>query len=252
MTVIGIAMVRDEADIVEHTVRHMLTQVDQVIIANNCSTDGTREILEQLDVVLVDDPDPAYYQARKMTALATRAAVAGADWVIPFDADEVWYSPHGRLADVLADLPPEVAIARAEMYDHIATADDPAESNPLFRLGWRRRDRGKLPKVACRPTLPVSIHQGNHSASYKTDVTDALVIRHFPYRSAEQFINKARNGSAAMKATDLPDHQCAHWRGYGDILAAHGPDALAEVFHKWFYAAQPAADLSLIFDPCPA
>ena len=95
-------MVKDEADIVAATVAHMCGQVDAVIVADNNSTDGTRDILDGLPVTVVDDPDPAYYQSRKMTALAGRARVEfDATWVIPFDADEWWYSPHGRIADVL-------------------------------------------------------------------------------------------------------------------------------------------------------
>src|SRR5262245_51477569 len=109
-------MVKDEADIIGFTVARMFGQVDEIIIADNGSTDGTRELLEQLPVQLVDDPDPAYYQSRKMTDLAARAAAAGAEWVIPFDADEVWYSPFGRISDVLHGQPTS-AIATADLYD---------------------------------------------------------------------------------------------------------------------------------------
>ena len=57
MTTAAVTMVRDEADIIETTVRHMLTQVDVVIVADNRSVDGTREIVEQLPVHLLDDPE---------------------------------------------------------------------------------------------------------------------------------------------------------------------------------------------------
>jgi len=102
MTTAAVTMVRDEADIVEATVRHMLTQVDVVIVADNRSVDGTREILEGLPVHLLNDPERGYYQSEKMARLAHMARVEhGADWVVPFDADEWWYSPHGRIGDVL-------------------------------------------------------------------------------------------------------------------------------------------------------
>ena len=48
MITAAVTMVRDEADIIETTVRHMLTQVDVVIVADNRSVDGTREILDSL------------------------------------------------------------------------------------------------------------------------------------------------------------------------------------------------------------
>lgn len=247
--VIAISMVKDEADVIAETVTHMLGQVDGVIVADNGSTDGTREILEQLPVELIDDPDPAYYQSAKMSRLAAIAGERGARWVIPFDADEIWYSPFGRIADALADRPE--TIATATLYDHVATAADEA-GTPVERIGWRRRDPAPLPKVAVRPALPVEIHQGNHGASYSTTSIDGLlVVRHFPYRSPEQFVTKARNGAAAYAATDLPTNQGAHWRQYGALLEAHGPEVLHSVFRQWFWDADPEHNADLIFDPAP-
>lgn len=100
MTTVAVCMARDEADVIGSTVAHMLAQVDAVIVADNLSTDRTREILDEMAsahpgrLVVVEDPDPAYRQSEKMTALALRARLDfGAEWIVPFDADEVWYSP---------------------------------------------------------------------------------------------------------------------------------------------------------------
>ena len=249
MTVLGITRVKDEVDIIGPVLDHMLTQVDSIIVVDNGSTDGTKEIVESKAVTLRLDPDPAYYQSERMTELAHEAAERGATWVVPFDADEWWYSPFGRIADVLADCP--TAIASAALYDHIATGADLDEPDPVARMGWRRVDAGAMPKVACRARLNVSIHQGNHGADYgRTGVTDGLlIVRHFPYRSVDQFISKSRNGAAAYAATDLPPDIGAHWRGYGAILETHGPEALGDVFRQWFWSADPTTDPTLIFDP---
>lgn len=251
-TVFAIAMVRDEADIIEQTVRNMLTQVHEVIVADNGSTDGTREILEQLPVQVIDDPEVGYYQSRKMTALAARAAQQGANWVIPFDADEWWMSPFGRIADILKEHP-QAATAPALVYDHVATGQDANIADPVQRIEWRRTEPLELPKVAARAALPVTIEQGNHGAAYPTVNLDGqLIVRHFPYRSVEQFVRKTRNGAAAYAASDLPDHYGAHWRQWGDILNTQGEDAVAAIFREWYWTADPAGDPALIRDPCPA
>lgn len=255
-------MVRDEEDVVSYTVLNMLEQCDAVIVADNGSTDGTRRELESVAhfgrLTILDDPEPAYYQARKMTALAARAREMGATWVVPFDADEIWYSPFGRIADVLTERPE--AIATAALYDHVATAEDPAHPNPVRRIGWRRVEPAPLPKVAARTSIPVSIHQGNHGAHFDASTVDGLlVVRHFPYRSAEQVARKVRNGAAAYAATDLPEDMGGHWRGWGRILDAHGEEAIHDLFRKWHWRADPRAPVvidgehqgPLIFDPAP-
>jgi glycosyltransferase involved in cell wall biosynthesis len=253
MTVVGVCRCKDEADIIGATVAHMLTQVDQVIVEDNGSTDGTLDILAGLDVVVLHDPTVGYWQSAAMSRLAALAGrTYDADWVIPFDSDEVWYSPHGHIADVLADFPDD-AIATADLYDHVATGLDPAEPDPAKRIGWRRREAAPLPKVAVRPNLPVTIAQGNHSATFPDvrSVDGLLVVRHFPYRSVDQFVSKVRNGAAAYAATDLPEDAGAHWRRYGRLLDSGGPDALAEVFRAWFWSADPVSDPTLIYDPSP-
>ena len=251
MAVIAIARVKDEADIIAATVGHMLTQVDHVLVEDNGSTDGTIEILETLGVDLLHDSTVGYYQSVAMSRLAAHAArTRAAEVVVPFDADEWWYSPHGRIADVLADFP-AASIFTARLYDHVATGYDPADPNPVTRTGWRRRDAAPLPKVACRALAPVVIHQGNHGADYGATQDNRLVVRHYPYRSVEQFVSKVRNGAAAYAATDLPADVGAHWRQYGQLLETGGPDAIGDVFRSWFWTANPDLDPSLIFDPAP-
>lgn len=255
-----VSMVRDEADIIEGFVRRMAAEADLLIVADNGSMDGTRDLLadlaRDLPLTVLDDPEVGYYQSRKMSALVAQATERGAEVVIPADADEVWYSPFGRIADVLAKHP-FVSVFGAALYDHVATAEDPDEPDPVARLGWRRRESAPLPKVAVRPypcVGSVTIHQGNHGATHGLPVDQLdglLVVRHFPYRSTEQFVRKVRNGVQAYAATNLPEHEGRHWRDYGRLLDAGGPKAIDAVFRAWFYSADPWTDPTLIFDPVP-
>ncbi|MBK6887026.1 MAG: hypothetical protein IPH03_11780 [Tetrasphaera sp.] len=173
--------------------------------------------------------------------------------MVPFDADEIWYSPFGRIADVLGSL--DVTVAVADLFDHVPTGlDNPAITDPIRRIGWRRREPGAMSKMACRTGAGLVIGQGNHTASYAaepTAITGQLVVRHFPYRTREQFVAKAKQGAAALKLTRLPLSSGAHWRQYGRIAERDGDDALADVFTTWFFAPDPTADPTLMFDPAP-
>lgn len=276
----GVAMMRDEADVAVAAVTHLLEEgLDGVLVLDNRSTDGTGDLLRDLSarmgrITVMDDPDPAYYQSKKMTRLARLAREHhGAEWIVPFDADEVWYSTGGRLGDVLRSIPagdgPQVI--GAPLFNHFPSSIDPDTGTPFADIGWRQPHPGELPKVCFRWDDHLDqIDQGNHSVtiagrSYRSTTADkgvldrdvppcpaerTVALRHFPYRTFDQFARKARNGAEAYAATDLPDTTGAHWRQYGRILDLHGPDALREVYETWFWHLAPV-EASLIHDPAP-
>lgn len=275
MTVVAVMMVRDEADVVGTVVRHLLEHVDAVVVADNLSTDETPEILAELrrDVggdrmSLVFDDDPAYTQSAKMTRLAEYAhGWFGATWIVPVDADEVWYSPFAdRMADALAEVPDRWHVVPATLFDHVATgSDNPDELDPVRRLRYRRPSPAPLPKVAARYRPDLVIEQGNHGAHYAefepARFDPILVVRHFPYRSAEQFLRKVRNGAAAYRAAGdrQSPHHGTHWRQWGELLDSQGPEAVVEIFRRWYYRERPDVPVriegeqqpALLFDPAP-
>lgn len=255
MTTFAISMVRDETDIVEASIRRMATQVDALIVADNLSTDGTTEILyrlaDELPLEILHDDEPGFWQSQKMSALATAAYDAGATHIVPFDADEIWSHPDGRIADVLAAS--DAAVFSAELRNYYCTSlDDPAEMDPFKRMVWREYESPWLPKVAFRYEPGAVIHQGNHGVDLPTRrrVVGGLQVRHFPYRSPDQMLSKAKNGAAAYRATDLPMTEGAHWRSYGAIAENEGDDALRKVWADHFWYRDPASS-GLVFDPAP-
>lgn len=261
----AVSMVKDESDIIEYTIRHLFASgVDQVIVADNLSTDTTPDILARLSLeygdqlMLLEDDEPAYIQAQKMTKLYDIAVHGGADFVIPFDADELWCSPRGNLALDLLSVPGECDGVVVPMFNHFPTYADPfAEKvpNPFERLCYRHRPENQLPKVIVRSANGVFIHQGNHSFSVENRVPfvhalRGLHIRHFPYRSEQQFTRKAFNGAEAYKLTDLPADQGAHWRMYGQLYDRAGEAGLREHFRKWFFFG-PERMSEMFLDPAP-
>jgi len=148
MSTCAVMLVRDEADMIEVTVSHLLSQVDEVVVTDHRSVDGTREILERLPVILHRDDELATEQSKKMTAMAKEALRRGHSWVVPCDADEIWLGP-GRIADCLAGIGGKWMVVTGAMYNHVPTENDPDDPNPARRLG-HRREQPKNIKVACR------------------------------------------------------------------------------------------------------
>lgn len=254
MSVIAVGMVRDEEDLIAGTLLHLADEVDEIIVADNRSTDGTREILAELEdripLTVLDDPDVGYYQSHKMSHLARLAGEKGAEWVLPFDADELWLAEH-KITKVLADCHGNVAAAR--LFNHLPTAVDPVMDDPFRSIVWRQQQPGAMPKVAFRWEEGATVHQGNHGVTlpHGERPEELLEIRHFPARSPEQFVRKARNGAQAYRATTLPQGEGAHWREWGDLLDRIGEEAfIEEVFMRHWHYMTPVEN-GLIHDPAP-
>jgi Glycosyl transferase family 2 len=215
----AVGMVRDEADIIETVVKNLLDQgVERVVVADNLSQDGSRQILEELSVdnpvTVLTDRLEAHYQAQKMTLLARAAFGAGAGWVVPFDADELWIAPGTTVAEWLTRC--DLDVVRVPVFNHVPTpSDDLSQADPIQRLTWRKASPNSLRKVAVRARRRLRLIDGNHGVTCRGRRGRGLEIRHYPYRSEEQFLRKLRQGSAALAATDLSDEVGKHWRGLG-------------------------------------
>jgi hypothetical protein len=90
-------MVRNEADLVEICLRyHLALGVDHVLVIDNGSVDGTDAVLERLSrephVTWWRDDGP-FRPAALANRLVGEALARGADWILPFDADEFWDAP---------------------------------------------------------------------------------------------------------------------------------------------------------------
>jgi glycosyltransferase involved in cell wall biosynthesis len=246
MTVVGISMMWNEEDICEAVVRHMLNEVDEVIVADNNSTDRTREILEAIHdphLHIEDEPSFGYYQIQTMNRLADEAREDyGASWVVPFDADEWWYSPSWPIRDVLPSI--NTFQVRAGEYVFVPQPTDADAPDPFARCVWRR-DLVPDFKIAFRPASGRILGFGSHllsdSDAWHEVATHTLYIRHLPYRSLDQAKRKLRHGKAALEAANQPRGVGWHWHEYGAWDD--------EAFSNWWTAWTAPKDLTR--DPLP-
>jgi hypothetical protein len=99
-----VSLVKDEMDIFPFIIEHLLDQeVDGFYIADNMSTDGTRDMLSDYaktykNFCVVDDTEVGHYHSDKMDKyIAAAVDKYGADIIIPNDGDELWFSKDNSL-----------------------------------------------------------------------------------------------------------------------------------------------------------
>jgi hypothetical protein len=210
----GVSVVRDEADIIGQVVRHQLDQgLDGVIVADNGSTDDTWGILSALAEAeprlhLCRDAWPRHDQAEKVTRLARLAGRAGADWILPFDADEFWFAQGATLAEFLSRTRaerPDLTVLFANWHTMLPLGDD------LDACDWII-DASPLPpgKVVVRSHPWLRISQGSHDAvRVGGRLKSTLRVAHAMYRSPAQVARKLRQGAQAEGASR--HGVAAHW-----------------------------------------
>lgn len=220
----AVSVVRDEADIIEHTVRHLLSQgIDHVLVADNRSTDETPEILRELGretgrVHLARDHHVAHIQSQKVTYLAHAAWRHGARWIIPFDADEFWFARGQSVASYLQILG-NIGIVHADFF-HMVPVDGPVTdpSDATFVLDSHPSFPGKVAAQA-HPLLYVG--PGNHYAARVGGETGGLAIAHAQYRGPEQVARKLRQGAVTARMTGEDTSWFSpHWEA-GSLLDDH-------------------------------
>lgn len=191
----AICSVRNEAGIIESSIRHHFGQgVDAIYLSDAMSTDGTREILDRLGeefgprLLVMDDTAKPFIQEREMTRLAQVAVSQGADWVVPFDADEFIYDPiGGTIADVLDTIGPSIGKLAMRVFRH---------------HDWNLREIApEYPrKVLARGVANLSFIVGQHDASTPGEgVEGFLDIRELKYRSFEHFRSKIAGHLETMR-----------------------------------------------------
>lgn len=227
---VGVSMVKNEADIVEAFVRHNLKFLDHLIVLDDSSSDATPRILRALadeglpiSLIGVRQPEPTFRQGKRTTALAYDAFDKhGADYLFPIDADEFIRAPSRLfLEEALERADSEVMNLRWQTF----VAKTEGDFHPLRSLRWRvETDKQPLPKIVLSKrilqTTNWRIGRGNH-VLYRQDGSDlhwntgralpGIDLCHLPFRSPEQLTAKALVGWLARKLAYGPSTTSNSW-----------------------------------------
>ncbi|MFD0206050.1 MULTISPECIES: glycosyltransferase family 2 protein [Saccharothrix] len=253
MKVVGVAMVRDEDDILATMLGHHLSiGVDEVLVVDNGSSDGTGRILRGMSRttgrVRWTRDDGEYRQSEVTTALAREAVERGADWVLVIDADEFWHADgdlRSRLAATEAD------VLRCPVVNFVQERGrERNASQGLLRMNRRvERAVGPVdrtmelvtsqqigfiemqypPKCISRAVPTIEVHPGNHGVSGHDgpheDVEDISCL-HAPLRSRADLRRKAEQGARVASSPGFRPDQGWHVRRWREL--AEGGDLDAE------------------------
>lgn len=221
----GVCLAKNEEDIIGHTVQHMLEQgVAGLIVVDNCSSDSTRSILDGIAdadprLHVGTDAETGFYQGRKTSYLAHLAWRAGADWVVPFDADEFWYAPGATLAEYLGGLQcDQVWCDYRNVYPLVADGQLHLGNGHSVQVD---RVASAWMRIVFRTRRWVWVGEGNH-ALRDSDTLPArgLHMLHFSYRSLAQYSRKVQNGVAALEAAGMDGSIATHWRLWASLTEA--------------------------------
>jgi glycosyltransferase involved in cell wall biosynthesis len=244
MKAVGVMLVRDGADLLDANLEYHLAEgLDHIVVTDNRSTDDTPAILERYAaggrLTVHHEARDDFDQGPWLSTLAREAkTVHGADWIVPIDADEFWWSDVGlRAALEAVDAATEVVVARR--LDFVYRPESAGSFTD--RLRWRYADSVNFlglplgPKVCFRAHAEARIDEGNHRVLHTVAGAVAddgmLTVMHFPMRSRQQFLTKVLNGGQARERNPRfgPDISIV-WRHGLDL---HRQGRFDEAWETW-------------------
>jgi hypothetical protein len=222
MKVVMVMVTRNEAELLQsNLIYHLASGVDQMLVADNGSSDETREILGTFardgSVVASCIEDDTFRQGEWTTRLAQLAkTVHSADWVLHGDTDEFWWTDNGDIRSVLRGVPAAYGKVLALRHNFVAvrgTHTTVQEMNLRYQNSLNYLGQPMPPKVAHRASADVVVLDGGHDITASSDLEPfptSLEVLHFPVRSLSQFQRKAMRGNHFGE--DVPPEIGATWR----------------------------------------
>jgi hypothetical protein len=206
MRIAAVCTAYHEADILPWTVEHLLAEgIDHVYVEVPFGDRETIAAMRGISDITITEMEETYHD--QPAAIRRMAAEAGADWILPFDADEfvIANSPTQNIRQAIEALPDDVGQIRIGMFQQ-------------RDWNWREVPFKPMPKVAYRWNPEAHVSPGNHSVEgvQGESAYNVLTIREIQYRSFEHFCRKVeeRNRtldpnagpSQGIHMTKLKDH----------------------------------------------
>ena len=211
-------MAQDEERRISTPVRHLVEQgVDIVVVINHRSTDHTLEVLaelaRELPAIAVENNAEGFYQGSSVSRMARAASARNASWILPVDADELWYGVGASISSVLRGS--RAMIMKAPLWDHLPI-DNGLDSLSPYKDFTKRTVTPGTKDVAFRAHPLASVHEGNHWVNRPGEaMQNGLEVRHFAYLGFPHFVEKMRRGAKTIGATNLSASIALEWRAWG-------------------------------------
>ncbi len=241
--------VKDEIELLPHCIDHLRAiGVESFIVCDMASSDGSREYLatqESSSFTILDssNEEPAdRWRCRNADAIHG----CNADWILLIDADEFPLTPSGDLRQVLAGI--EADVLRIPRYNVVLGQQGPCLPLPCRPIDLeavdlivKAPDRFQqrlaedpelpwirfvpLPKVAVRPSIVASIHDGMHDVvpmaglQPRHATAEGLLLAHVALSTYPRFLQKTRNIREVFTHHDglLAPGFGWHWRRWLDL-----------------------------------
>lgn len=210
----AVALVKDEADIICSALQALVDAgIGAIIVADNESSDATPALLHRfakdapIPVKVIKDSNPVHHQRQAISGMVELAVQTwGVEWLIPFDADEIWKIQPGMKLEDLCSLEEDVLFV--PIYIYRPSLQDGLEEDPVKRMKLRWPEPEDQGKVCFRWRDDFKgVKHGNHGVLYSNSTWVAsknkagcllplmgpVKIAHYPIRSWGQFVTKVSN-----------------------------------------------------------
>jgi hypothetical protein len=233
--IIGVAMVKNEADIIELFIKINSRFFSEIHILDHQSSDSTAAIITKcqswgyrIKYKLLENDGTGFNQAEITTNYVQQVARDyDCDFIMPIDADEFpYFSPGSQVFKILSKATSTCGYCLIPWVTYCPINDDYLSSHaPLYS---NFKPRGFEPDQYYKVILTkdfaktVKLTTGNHNVveeeKYKPKKVKAI-LQHVPVRSAAQISSKAIIGSATLKMTQ--NHKTGetfHWNDMAERI----------------------------------